>query len=190
VRARSFKAQFDPRSFAKALAARAEDAVEGAKRISEELASGALNPSDPEFSQVGGWAGGAPRLPRSGRARTRAAPSRSLTTAPRCATWVAHGSVVPSYGRFVRTQGMYDLAPKIDPDKPPSREEAPKFAPALCFSPARVALDMRLSRRLLRALDAEKVGWWGGAYAKWQRVLGLLRSPARAMGAATGLGET
>ncbi len=100
----SFKYQFDPRTFAKIVASRAEEAQDSAKHISADLASGALDPSNENFNQ-----------------------------------------------------GMYDLAPKVDKDKPPANsEDGPKFAPNLCFKPARVAHDLDLSRRLIRKLDAEK----------------------------------
>ena len=52
---------------------------------------------------------------------------------------------------------MYDLAPKVDKEKPPGNpDEGPKFAPNLCWRPVRVAYDLDLSRRLIRKLDAEK----------------------------------
>ncbi|GFR47460.1 hypothetical protein Agub_g9186 [Astrephomene gubernaculifera] len=68
---------------------------------------------------------------------------------------LASGALDASHENF--SQGMYDLAPKVEKDKPPaSGEEGPKFAPNLCWRPARVAHDLELSRRLIRKLDAEK----------------------------------
>jgi hypothetical protein len=63
------------------------------------------------------------------------------------------GKVDPKLELF--NQGMFELAPKEAP-KEAHPDEAPRYAPALCWKPQRVALDVLLSRQLIRKLDAEK----------------------------------
>lgn len=71
---------------------------------------------------------------------------------------LASGSLDPSHENF--SQGMYDLAPKVEKEQPAKQlanaEDGPKFAPNLCWRVSRVVHDLDLSRQLIRKLDAEK----------------------------------
>ncbi|GIL75427.1 hypothetical protein Vretimale_8062 [Volvox reticuliferus] len=68
---------------------------------------------------------------------------------------LASGALDPTHENF--SQGMYDLAPKLEKEKQSANgEDGPKFAPDLCWRASRVAHDLGLSRKLIRKLDAEK----------------------------------
>lgn len=141
--ARSTRAAFDPRAWEKVLLKRNEEAAESAKQFASDLEAGKMDASAEGFNQ--GMFEQAPPLPQPAQPKQgQAAAGGEAGEAGAAEAGAGGDAEMADAGAREEGKGKSEEGSKA------------AFAPAVCWRPSRVAVDLALAKKLVRKLDEEK----------------------------------